>query len=247
MPGLDLIIDIGNTFTKIFVFELNKLVHTEQHKNLNSRNLENILKTFPAIQNIIISSVDDTKKIVLEPTDFHIDTLIYLSHRTKLPIKNRYKNPETLGNDRIAAAVGAYNIYPGQNVLAIDAGTAITFELVKANGEYLGGNISPGLKMRFKALNKYTSKLPLMEPVDDYDFLGRDTQSAIIAGVQNGMIFEIDSYIDNLKAKFDDLKVILCGGDTFFFAHKLKNRIFAEPYLVAFGLNRILQENVKTI
>jgi len=244
---MNLIIDIGNTFTKIFVFKNNEIILDKKLNSLEEPEIIKTLDTFPEIRHLIISSVAETKSILQENMTTKLGTIINLNSETPLPIKNKYRSPKTLGKDRIAAIVGAYNIFPGESVLAIDAGTAITFDFVNKNGEYKGGNISPGLSMRFNALNHFTSRLPLLKPSNNYSFIGTNTEEAIIAGVQNGLIFEIDSYIDKLNEQHKDLKVILTGGDTFFFASKLKNRIFAKPFLVAIGLNGILLYNVKKL
>jgi type III pantothenate kinase len=173
--------------------------------------------------------------------------IIYLDRNTRLPIINNYKSKVSLGKDRIAAAVGANTIFPNSNVLVIDAGTALTFDFVSDNNEYMGGNISPGMQMRFKALKTFTSKLPLLDKSEEFYLTANNTNDAIISGVQSGIIFEMDSYINEYKKKYNDLKVILTGGDSFFFEYKLKNRIFAKPFLTAVGLNRILEYNAKQI
>lgn len=243
---MNLIIDIGNTFTKMFVVDKGKVIHHEQIETIKKLSIEKTLATFPKIRDLIISSVVK-KNILGEKIEGRFDNVIYLDASTPLPIKNNYKTPKTLGKDRIAAIVGAHNIYPNENVLAIDAGTAITYDFINIKGEYFGGNISPGLSMRYKALNKFTSKLPLLSPVREYSFFGASTDEAIVAGVQNGIIFEIDAYVDKLIETYKNVKVILTGGDSFFFEGKLKNRIFAKPFLVALGLNRILEYNVKKL
>jgi type III pantothenate kinase len=130
-------------------------------------------------------------------------------------------------------------------LLVIDAGTAITYELLEASGKYKGGNISPGMTTRFKALNQFTKKLPLVSETEDVPFLGRDTTSAIQAGVVNGIVFEMDGYIDALKVEYPSLLVFLTGGHSFYFERRLKNTIFADINLVLTGLNRILEYNVE--
>lgn len=242
---MNLIIDIGNTLTKFFVFENNNIIDNQKTENSVNPDIEAILKEFPKIKNVILSSV--SKDIAEINFDFEsrFENFVHLKHTTPIPVKVLYETPQTLGLDRVAAIVGAYNIFPNSNVLAIDAGSAITFEFINEKNEYLGGTISPGMSMRFKALHSFTKKLPLLNPSNHINLIGKNTNEAIINGVQNGLIFEIDSYIESFAKKHKNLKVILTGGDTFFFAHKLKNRIFAKPFLVAIGLNRILKDNVK--
>lgn len=242
---MNLIIDIGNSYLKLSVFELNKLIYFQKKKTEDlKKNINDILK-LKDIKYSIISSVVQVNHDLFDAVQKISLKTIILDHHTPIPIKNLYKTPETLGKDRLAGIVGAYNIYKHHNVLAIDAGTALKFDFINKEAEYLGGNISPGLNMRFQALNYFTDKLPMLEKKDFSDLFGTSTEEAIIAGVQNGIIYEIDACIDKFKKEYADLKVILTGGDTFFFAHKLKNTIFAEPKLVSIGLNYILDYNVR--
>ncbi|MDF1550326.1 MAG: type III pantothenate kinase [Bacteroidales bacterium] len=242
---MNLIVDIGNSLTKLFVFEQGEIIHNSQFDEMTEKEIVSIFRSYQKISHCIISSVKNLKEDHLKLIQNKLKSVIFLDNKTILPISNNYKSPETLGKDRIAAIVGAYNIFPEQHVLVVDAGTAITFDFINNMGVYNGGNISPGLSMRFKALNQFTERLPLLKPKENEKFMGENTHEAIIAGVQNGIIFEIETYIDKFLEQYPDLKVILTGGDTFFFAHKLKNRIFAKPFLVAIGLNRILLDNVK--
>ncbi len=244
---MNLIIDIGNTAAKYYIFSSGKIVYNHQSTSDEIIDFSFLYDKFPEIENVIISSVATDKINIPNKIKKNIQTLIYLDENTPLPIKNNYQTKSTLGKDRIAAIVGAYNIFPNSNVLVIDAGTAITFDFINKNAEYEGGNISPGLNMRFKALHEYTKRLPLVSQSSDFQMIGTSTKTAIEAGVQYGIIFEIDAYIDKFKAKYPNLEVILTGGDAFFFANKLKNRIFANSNLTALGLNRILENNVKKI
>ncbi len=242
---LNLVIDIGNTFIKVYLFEDRKISMTQKIESNNTDKLFGLVKDMPMPGNAIISSVVKLPVHFYEKLNTYIKNVLVLDQNTPLPIKNNYETKEDLGKDRIAAAVGANTIFPETNVLVIDAGTALTIDFVSENNEYQGGNISPGLTMRFKALNKFTSKLPLLNKSEQYYLNAKNTKSAIVSGVQNGIIFELDSYIDKYHSLYPDLKVILTGGDSFFFEHKLKNRIFAKPFLTAIGLNRILEYNAK--
>lgn len=244
---MNLIIDIGNTLAKLFVFEENTIIYSTKIKTESLYNISELLNKFDKFDNAIISSVADIPDNLLVQIQQQVSKWFILDQTTKLPVKNLYKTPETLGKDRLAAIVGAYNIFPNQNVLVVDAGTALTFDFINLNAEYVGGNISPGLNMRYSALNYFTKKLPLLNISDQFAFIGQNTSEAIIAGVQNGILFEINGYVEKFGNNYHNLKVILTGGDTFFFAHKLKCPIFAEPFLVAIGLNRILQNNVEKI
>ena len=242
---MNLVVDIGNTLVKVFFFEGREMSFSQQIESSQRLKLFSILNGNHSIERTIISSVVALNEDFYDRLKNYSCEFIILDEQTKLPITNKYETKNTLGKDRIAAAVGAYTIFPKTNVIAIDLGTALTIDFISDKGEYLGGNISPGLSMRFKALNDNTSKLPLLSERDQFPLLGKNTNEAIVAGVQNGIIFEIDNYISEFKTKYSDLKVILTGGDSFFFAHKLKSRIFAEPFLTAIGLNRILEYNVE--
>jgi type III pantothenate kinase len=167
-----------------------------------------------------------------------------LDHKLPLPIKNNYGTPETLGVDRIAAVCGAQQIFPFQNCLVIDAGTCVTFDIIDKDGVYYGGAISPGMHMRFKAVHTFTARLPLISPVPEAKLIGDSTETSIQSGVINGMAAEMVGIIQRYQVKFNDLRVILCGGDTLFFENKLKASIFASPELVLVGLNSILIYNV---
>lgn len=240
---MNLIIDSGNTFTKIAIFENQNIVHVESFSELNIAVINNIETKFKKITHSIYSTVSEYNDEVvnyLQNSKFHIN----FSHKTKIPFINTYKTPETIGLDRLAGIAGAQDLFPDCNCLVIDAGTAITYDVITSDSRYLGGNISPGMSMRFKALNNFTKRLPLCSVNEDVSFLGVDTNSAIESGVQNGILLEIAGYISTLEKEFPDLKIILTGGDTIYFDKKLKNTIFAEPFLILKGLNRILKYNV---
>jgi type III pantothenate kinase len=197
------------------------------------------------LKNGIFSTVVDTQKELITCLESRLEHFFFFDEKVRLPIEVRYQTPETLGRDRIAVAVGANFLQPQKDVLVIDAGTAITYEVVEASGIYLGGNISPGMTIRFHALNRYTKRLPIVEERDDVPFLGTSTETAILAGVVHGMVYEIDGYIDELQNKYPGLYVFLTGGNAFYFEKRLKNTIFAEKQLVLIGLNRILEYNVE--
>lgn len=168
---------------------------------------------------------------------------IPLSFQTPLPFKILYQTPVSLGKDRIAAVAGAYSLYPDRNILVIDAGTCITYDILTADGKYPGGAISPGIQMRFKAMHTFTGKLPLIEPDDFYGLIGQTTHESMRSGVFNGVIAEITETIRLYKEKFDNLLVMMTGGDYQFLHNKLKISIFAAPDLVLLGLNEIFDYN----
>ena len=193
----------------------------------------------------ILSTVIGKNEVLNDYLRGRLRRFIFLDETVKLPITVQYETPETLGKDRLAAAVGANYLEPGKDLLVIDAGTAITYELIEASGAYLGGNISPGMTTRFKALNFYTKKLPLVTEQEEVPLLGTNTESAIQAGVVNGIVYEMDGYIEKLRIKYPNLLVFLTGGHSFYFERRLKNSIFADINLVLTGLNRILEYNVE--
>lgn len=236
-----LAIDIGNTLTKLAVFEGDKIVEVISEKEIKSADINTLVKNFD-VQSIIVSSVADKNdlKELLKNHNF-----LVLNHNTPIPLQLKYKTPETLGLDRIAAVVAAKKMY-AENVLVIDMGTCITYDFINADNEYLGGGISPGFKMRFKALNTFTQKLPLINFDNNKLMLvGNSTESSIISGVYNGMKNEVNGIINNYLSQYKNLKIVVTGGDRNLFDLEPKNRIFADEFLVLKGLNEILKYNEK--
>ncbi len=242
---LRLIIDAGNTNLKLFCFENDKIeismVFQTDKEALNFLKKDNFEKK---IGFCIVSKVRE----ISEELNLHLNKsfqTIEFSYQLNLPITIKYETPHTLGQDRIAAVVGSSVLFPGQNTLVIDAGTAITYDILRNGYEYLGGSISPGLNIRFKSLHTFTGKLPLLNiNKDKQDLFGKTTDDAIICGVQNGILHEVEGLIAEFNNEFKDLIVVFTGGDSFFFEKLLKNRIFAVPNLTAIGLNKILELNV---
>jgi type III pantothenate kinase len=213
---------------------------------MGTADIEAVLREYPGINQAIISTVRNEQPSFAGLMQEKGIIVLMLDHRTALPIRNLYRSKETLGFDRIAAAVGASARHPGKDILIIDMGTAITIDFISSQNEFLGGNISPGLQMRLRSLHEYTGRLPRVEPADHQGLLGNDTTSAIRAGVQNGIIFELDGYINEQKKRYPHLQVLMTGGDAAFFDKKLKNSIFVDLNLNLFGLYRILEYNVKS-
>jgi type III pantothenate kinase len=199
----------------------------------------------PQLNKVILSSVRTVEPEILKYLSGNFDFFLELDHQTSLPIENKYETPETLGNDRLAAAVGANELFPDQNLLIIDAGTAITYDLVSKKNQFVGGNISPGLEMRFKALNHFTDKLPLISYSDEFQTIGTNTTDAIRAGVQNGILFEMAQTMELFNRNYQNLHIIMTGGDSNFFDKKLNYSIFVHFNLTLIGLNRILEYNAK--
>jgi type III pantothenate kinase len=168
------------------------------------------------------------------------------SQNTSLPIINKYRTPETLGKDRLAGVVGAQHLLPACDILVIDAGTAITYDFITSSGEFIGGSISPGIAMRYKALNTYTDRLPLLNYYDNAKLIGDDTSTSIFSGVLNGAVAEMEGIIQQYREVYPGIKIILTGGDHNYFDKRLKIKTFAAPNLVLEGLNLILDFNIET-
>jgi len=239
---MNLIIDVGNTRIKAAVFENDSLMalFVFEEKDL-VQNIEEIVSTYSILSGIISSVTKISSRSLKKIKD--LLPLTELNAATKIPFSNLYKTPKTLGVDRIALVARAVEEYPNKNVLIIDAGTCITYDFVNSAKEYLGGAISLGIKMRYTALYKGTSKLPLLEPQTIDNFIGNSTESSIHSGVIHGVLNEIEGVIEQYKRKKKDLTVVLTGGDTNFLAKQLKSSIFANPNFVLEGLNTILTHN----
>lgn len=233
-----LTIDIGNTLVKIGLFKSNDLIKTYTYKELNQRDLELIIKG-NSVEKIIVSTVKN-EQVVFKSK---VATFFSFNHQTKLPIRIDYKTPSTLGLDRIAGVVGASRFAPDTNLMVIDIGTCITYDLLIDN-VFVGGAISPGVNMRYKALNTFTNKLPLLHPEKKQpNMIGNCTNSSIHSGVLNGVKLEIEAMIAAYNKEFKDLTIFITGGDVNMFDLAIKNRIFANEFLVLYGLNEILNHN----
>jgi type III pantothenate kinase len=241
---MNLIIDVGNTRIKTAVFNDSKMIHNESltYETFISESI-NIIKKFNCT-NAIISSVGAINKSQIAELQAEIN-VIELDFNTKVPFVNKYSTPKTLGVDRIALVSSAVSNYPNKNVLIIDAGSCITYDFVDNDGNYLGGAISPGLQMRYKALNVFTEKLPLLAPSEIFLLVGSSTETSIHSGIINGVINEIDGFVKQYRKINTDLTVVLTGGDVNFLSNKLKNGIFANPNFLLEGLNTILTYNIK--
>ncbi len=241
---MKLVIDIGNTLSKVALFDRTDIVELNTIKKISVGYFQNLLANLQDIQSSIIAHVADIDMQIINYLASDLN-LIVLSETTPLPFVNKYETPSSLGYDRIAAVAGASGIFPNQNVLVIDAGSCITYDFITSENEYLGGGISPGLKMRFSALNTFTDKLPLINSDTEkrVELIGTNTKKSILSGVQNGVLHEVDGIIDAYKTLFPGIKIVLSGGDYKNFDKTLKNNIFATPNIVLRGLNRILDFN----
>lgn len=241
---MNLIIDVGNTSVKLAVFECSVLLYKDVVLSEGLlKAISKIKKRYNTIKNVIVSSVGNIEEEVLEYLENNFQVL-FLSHQVKLPFKNFYETPSTLGIDRIALIAASVDQFYKKNVLVIDAGTCITYDFINKQNEYLGGAISPGIRMRYRALHNQTAKLPLIDTEVPESFIGNSTTTSINSGVVNGLVNEIDGVITQYKEKYNDLTIILTGGDANFLSKQLKSSIFANSNFLLQGLNFILLNNL---
>jgi type III pantothenate kinase len=224
-----ILLDIGNTRSK-----------SEEVKNGNFQNYktwENLeeLNSYYSIEvPFIVSSVRNFDKKI-----FSERAIIILDHNTKMPINLKYKTPETLGSDRIAAAVGAWSLFPNQHCLVIDIGTCITVDFIDAKSNFHGGIIAPGFMMRMKSMADYTNQLPdISQNWENIDLklLGKSTKECLLSGSFYGIVNELNGIIDEITKDFTSINVILTGGDAHYFESRLKAPIFAGSKIVQIGL-----------
>jgi type III pantothenate kinase len=228
-------IDIGNTLIKIATFEGKELRKREEFSTL-----EELITLLPSNFSTFTSIISSVKHIQPYPI---FDNSVRLNHQTALPFVNQYLTPETLGMDRVAAMAGAWELFPNENVLVIDIGTCITYDILNESGEYEGGMISPGLEMRLKAMNQFTSSLPLVSRNNGAEKIGKSTTTCLQAGAKFGVEAEIEGLISLFKEDYPDLKTIICGGGGKLFERRKQSSIFVLPNLVLLGLNCILLYN----
>jgi len=238
---MNLAVDFGNTRVKAALFKEHQIIDSKVYDSIDD--LASDTSFYKQGNKCIVASVVSNEESLKEVLR-EIKPLIFFTSQTKVPVKNLYKSASTLGSDRLAAAIGAYSLYPAKNTLVIDAGTCLKFNFINTNGEYLGGAISPGLQMRFKALQHFTDKLPLVSLNEDFNkLIGQNTDESILSGVINGILNETEGAINEYKKLYPDLTIVVTGGDCDFFAKRLKNRIFTHPHLILTGLNEILIYN----
>jgi len=238
---MNLLIDQGNSSCKIALFTNNSFIKIFRINTLDSKELTAVLDESNP-DSCIIATVKKLNKSIYEKLRT-INHFHELTHQSNLPLTIKYESPNTLGKDRIAAAVGAQTIFPDENVLVIDFGTAITYDIITKNALYIGGNIAPGLNTRFRSLHTETDQLPLLHQTESFPVIGNNTNNAIISGVQTGIVFEIEGYINFMRHNYKGFKVIFTGGDAPFFVKMIKTTIFVEPNLIMIGLNKILEYN----
>jgi len=240
---MNLVIDVGNTLIKLAVFESSTLKFKKVClKKDFLKALVQVSDKFENLNNCILSSVGalTENQLLKLKSMFKVQVL---TNSTNVPFNNLYATPLTLGVDRIALLAAASVKYSRKNVLVIDAGSCITYDFLNNKSEYLGGAISPGTEMRYKALNNYTAKLPLLNSAVPTKMIGNSTATSIHVGIMNGILHEIEGFIDSYKKEYPDLTVILTGGDLHFLQDRLKNDIFADSNFLLEGLHYILEHN----
>jgi type III pantothenate kinase len=239
---MNLCIDIGNTRTKIGVFQGTQLLEKVTVPTVSETEIRALLEKY-SFEGAIWSNVAGAKDLRNYFSGVSFPAL-ELNHNTPMPIISQYSTPETLGLDRLAAVAGARVLYPGTNCLVIDLGTCVKYEVLNKNGVYLGGNIAPGAAMRIKAMNYFTARLPEVEMKIPVSPIGNSTETALQNGALLGVLLEMKGYIELIQATFPGTKVILSGGDASFFAGQpALGSATVQPDLNLYGLNSILNYN----
>jgi type III pantothenate kinase len=239
----NLVIDIGNTRAKAAIFIHNKLIERLEFANNDFGVVDKLIDTYQPTKSIVCNvfiESDELTHLLKTKTQY-----TQLTSDLPVPFHNLYSTPLTLGMDRVASVAGAISFFDNTTCLIIDLGTCVTYDIVTANRNYLGGSISPGLQMRLNALNHFTQKLPLFDYEPIHSFIGNSTQTSMLSGVYYGLLGEINEMITLYEQQFGNIQVLLCGGDAGEFDKHTKKSIFAAPDLVLYGLHKILQYNAK--
>ncbi len=233
--------DFGNTRLKAAVFENDKFIAELVLENDEASTIEKLLAEQQPQKTILSSVIDHNtgiEKLLAEKTRFH-----KLSHLTRANFTTPVGKPESIGADRLALAAAAVHFYPGKNNLVISLGSCITYNFINQYHEFIGGSISPGMEMRFKAMQTFTAKLPLVKPEWNFPLIGYDTKTNMQSGVIAGIAYEMDGFIDAYAAKYGNFNAVLTGGDNTHFAGQLKNKIFADSYFLFKGLYALSETN----
>ncbi len=244
---MNICIDQGNSRTKVALFDAEgKVVKSFVYKSFSSADAERLFRLY-SISDSIISSVVNLESSMVNTLNRLSRRFVLFDHETPVPIQNDYDSPATLGHDRLAAAVGANYLLPDENLLIIDAGSAITYDFLTADGHFVGGNIAPGIKMRLSVLRQMTKKLPQVETEENelIPLFGKNTRDAIAAGVIRGIVFEVKGYMRTVSEKVPHFETILTGGNAPYIINNVQTPVRMERNLVLIGLNRILEYNKK--
>ena len=234
--SITLCLDFGNTRRKAAIFSEGNIIH---HVNLKNEvpEIEWLVQEYKPEHSILSSVINHATEIevsLAKNTKFHL-----LSHQTRLPFITPVNKPDTIGADRLALAAAAVHLFPQQNNLVIGLGTCVTYNFINKKHAFVGGAISPGMEMRFKAMNHFTAKLPLVKADWNVPLIGYDTITNLTAGVVKGIALEVDGFINEYQQRFGNFNVLLTGGDIRFLASHIKNKIFADPDLIFKGLYAI--------
>jgi type III pantothenate kinase len=245
-----LAVDVGNTKIKVAVFEGSNLVERfDFYSSELQKQIEFTLNKYQNTTDLVVASVGNITKEAFLAFEKQLK-IHFITHNSTFPFHNKYETPHSLGIDRMVLASGAVLNFPKQNRLVIDAGTCITYDFIDENDNYLGGAISPGIRLRYESLHNFTAKLPLLtldlfkenlKSIDEHDFIGNSTSSAIHSGVLNGVQNEIEGCIAQYQRVYPKFIIILTGGDTEFLAKRLKNTIFANSNFLLESLNQTFQ------
>ncbi|MCR5819524.1 MAG: type III pantothenate kinase [Bacteroidaceae bacterium] len=239
---MNIIIDIGNTRTKLAVFDRETLVESEAVEGNPVESIKALASRLP-IEAGVVSSVTDVADDVAAALSCLPFPLMSFTAATPVPITNCYRTPQTLGTDRLAAAVGAAWLFEGSYVMIVDAGSCVTFDFVDEKGQYMGGNIAPGIRMRLTAMHEHTRRLPQIETEGELPDTGYDTETALRSGAVRGLQHEIEGYAGWLRKRTGRLTIVLTGGDCDSLHPDIDVPIYTEHNLVAYGLNRVLLYN----
>lgn len=237
---VDLVVDAGNTRTKAAILENGVIIKVIQTQ------VDQLIQQLPCskFNRIMVSSTRGVEQHWIEDLNSKCDQFLWFQPETPVPFPSKYETPKTLGRDRLAAIAGAIHRYPDQAILAIDMGTCITYDFYAPEQGYLGGAISPGVEMRFKALADYTYALPKVEFSENWSTIGTSTIGSITSGVIQAVCHEIEGYQAYLWENFQSEITVLTGGNAQSFVTKLKKPIFAHPELTLEGLYQILEFNI---
>ncbi|WP_163397885.1 type III pantothenate kinase [Flavobacterium fluviatile] len=239
-----LTVDVGNTRIKAAVFEGSTVLENFVfEKEELEKEIQKILKKFQNCSDLVVASVGNIQKQSFLVFEKQLN-IHFVTHEDPFPFINKYATPKTLGIDRMVLAAGATLQFPKKNRLVVDAGTCITYDFIDESGQYFGGAISPGLRLRYEALHNYTARLPLLSLEVPDSYIGNATAQAIHSGVVNGLVYEIDGFIDEYRANFPNFIIILTGGDADFLAKRLKNTIFANSNFLLESLNQTFQYKI---
>jgi type III pantothenate kinase len=240
-----LAIDVGNTRIKAAVFEENTLLEKFVFSNAElSDQVDFILKKYSKIEKLVVASVGNLENEVFSKINSHVN-VCFITKESRFPFHNLYETPNSLGIDRMVLATGAVLQFPNKNRLVIDAGTCVTYDFIDSENNYLGGAISPGIRLRYESLHNYTAKLPLLTKAVPEKLIGNSTHDSIHSGVINGLTNEIDGFIEHYQQRYANFIIILTGGDAEFLAKRLKNTIFANSNFLLESLNQTFQYNHK--